>query len=94
MSKVLAGPLKVALILALVFVMIRLGEFAFTHMPPYSEGDCVEAKESPAVVAKIEKNHIMDGYSDVEIQVLIYRYYAKASFIEQREVLGKKVKCE
>lgn len=86
--------LKVAIGLCLLFSAIRLGEFVYMHIPPFSEGECREVAAMPLIIVKIDVNHIVEGYSDVEVQFAGLSSKTTGRFSELREALGKKAECQ
>jgi hypothetical protein len=85
--------LKLAILVCLALAAIRLGEFIYQRVPPFREGTCYADKESTELVVKIVKNHILEGYSDIELEFISFRADSKTSFSYLRYRLGEEVKC-
>lgn len=88
------ATLIVACLLALMMVFDRLGDFVQTHVPPYKVGECFSIDSMPMVGVKVLENHILAGYSDVEVTMLILSEQTKVSFQELRETPTRKVDCK
>lgn len=89
------GLLKVAVFLCVFFCTVRLGEFVYSRVPPYAEGQCIIVGTLVGFDTKIKENHIVGGYSDVEITVFSnVKQIEKVSFTDLRNplVVGK-VQC-
>lgn len=92
---------KTAVFLCLAFCLVRLVEFGFAHIPPLKEGKCYELNAMPLVRVLDIKNHLSEGYSDVEVQVdyggmfgnEVMRDRTRATFPELRQDVGKETKC-
>lgn len=92
-SKGTEGLLKVAIAIALGYALIRAGEFVYSRVPPLKEGVCYQTG-NPFVALRVNKNHIVEGYSDVTLQLLIVQEELKASFLELRELTVTEIKCD
>jgi hypothetical protein len=77
--------LKIMIAVCLAFVLFRLGEFIYGHVPPLSEGKCYVAKRNPLIGVKDLENNIVGGYSEVELNILFMKRTMKASFQDLRE---------
>lgn len=87
------GLLKVAVGLCLLFCAVRLGEFIYNRIPPFKVGECHIAKTMPLVIIKIRENHLVEGYSDVEVSFFNMKSQVTATFAELRQDTGEQVEC-
>ena len=92
-SKGTEGLLKIAVAIALGYALVRAGEFVYSRVPPYAEGKCLQTSNTFASL-QIKKNHIIEGYSDVDLYLLFVKEQVRASFVELRELSLTEVKCE
>lgn len=83
----------VACVLFVLFVLFRLGQFVTAHIPPYKAGTCLSMPLNPFVQVKILENHILGGYSDAEVVLLIISQTGPMSFEEQRSPEFVKTEC-
>lgn len=89
------GLLKVAVALCLFFCTVRLGEFVYSRIPPFKEGDCLVVGTLVSLDTRVKANHIIEGYSEIEITGFgFFKQIEKVSFTELRNplVVGK-VQC-
>lgn len=87
------GLLKVAIGFCLLFCAVRLGEFIYNRIPPYGVGECHATRNMPLVIVKIKQNHVIDGYSDVEVSFFNMKTQVTATFEELRNDVVEKVPC-
>ena len=92
-NKVNNSAVKVVAVACLLFVLFRLGQFVTAHIPPYKAGTCLAMPLNPFVQVKILENHILGGYSDAEVVLLIISQTGPMSFEEQRSPEFAKVEC-
>lgn len=85
--------LVIACVLALMMVMDRLSDFVISRIPPFKAGECFTVESNTPVLVKILKNHFLESYSDVEVDISIVRQKGRVSFEELRDTLSEKVNC-
>lgn len=85
--------LKMGIAFCLFFCGVETAKFAYTRIPPFSEGEC-HALKNDASTVKIVENHILEGYSDVELTLGWASMPIQATFEELRQDVGEKVDCK
>lgn len=85
--------LKLAIGLCLLFALVRAVEFVYARIPPFNEGSCITT-ETGIVWLSVEKNHIVDGYSELDVHFMKFKQTEKASFLELRDPYFKQIDCK
>ncbi len=91
-SKVIENTLKVAIAVCMLMALANLASIAYTHIPPFKEGECFAAPKQ-GVIALIERNNIAEGYSDVAATSNGITQHGPVAFIELRHPSFKKMEC-
>ena len=86
--------LLIVCVLSLAMVGYRLASFVESRIPPFKAGECFGIPKNPFLTVKVLDNHILSGYSDVEVNFLLSNEKAKVSFDELRLTPTKKVDCQ
>lgn len=84
--------LKVAIVLCILFSFANAVGFVYQHTPPYKVGECFEAPRQ-GVVAKIVRNDILGGYSEVSATNAVNTQNGPVEFVELRNPAYKPVEC-
>jgi hypothetical protein len=77
-----------------MMVADRLADFIATRVPPYKVGECFTVDANRLLRVKVLENHILAGYSEVEVSIVILTEKAKVSFQELRATPTKQVECQ
>lgn len=89
--------LKAAVAVCLVLCLVKLSEFVYSRIPPFSVGECHAIKGlkdlAPFLYVKIEANHVLEGYSVVQMVSMGQGQLMAASFSDLREHLSDQVDC-
>lgn len=91
-SKGTEGLLKVAIALCILFSLANAVGFIAEHTPPYKVGECFAAPKQ-GVIAKIVRNDIFGGYSEVSATSSVNTQEGPVSFVELRHPAFKPVEC-
>lgn len=91
-SKGTEGFLKLAIVLCVLFSLANGVGFVLEHTPPYKVGECFEAARQ-GVVAKIVRNDILGGYSEVSATSSVNTQNGPVAFVELRNPAFKPVEC-
>lgn len=91
-SKGTEGFLKVAIALCVLFSLANGIGFVYEHVPPYKVGECFEAPRQ-GVIAKVIRNDILGGYSEVSAKNPVNTQDGPVAFVELRNPAFKPVEC-
>jgi hypothetical protein len=92
-SKGTEGLLKVAVAVCVLFTLVHLIEFSYSHLPPYREGTCLSLANNPIIALKVKENHLLGGYSDVEASLMGQIEVAPVPFSDLRSPAVESVEC-
>jgi hypothetical protein len=92
-SKGTEGLLKVAIAICVLFALANFVGLLYSHIPPYKEGECFEAPKQ-GVIAVIERNDILGGYSEVSATSPTGTQKGPVAFVELRHPAFKRVECK
>ena len=84
--------LVMAIGICLLFSLINFVTLVYEYTPPFNEGDCVQVLKRGMI--KIEKNHILRGYSELSQEYFGGKQETAASFVELRNSAFEKVECQ
>lgn len=90
--------LKLGIVVCLLFCALECGKFIYSRVPPFSVGECHQLKDAMGtqqlIIVKIVENHLLEGYSDVEVLLLVMTTQTTATFDDLRRDIGEKVNCQ
>jgi len=91
-SKGTEGFLKVAIVLCVLFSLANAIGFVYEHVPPYKVGECFAAPRQ-GVIAKVVRNDILGGYSEVSATSSANTQEGPVAFVELRNPNFKPAEC-